>query len=199
MGMDLNRVLFSPAIRRAATPISVVSPEPCASDLFMKNTPRAAKMADKIADLPIDQEANEAELRSAGLKVTMPRMKILSLLENMSVRHVSAEDVYRMLLDAGEDIGLATVYRVLTQFEQAGLVQRQYFDTGHSVFELERGEHHDHLLCLRCGKVEEFVDDTIERRQDKIADDRGWELTNHNLVLQGVCPSCLKAQSKRRR
>jgi len=165
----------------------------------MKNTPRAAKMADKIADLPIDQEANEAELRSAGLKVTMPRMKILSLLENMSVRHVSAEDVYRMLLDAGEDIGLATVYRVLTQFEQAGLVQRQYFDTGHSVFELERGEHHDHLLCLRCGKVEEFVDDTIERRQDKIADDRGWELTNHNLVLQGVCPSCLKAQSKRRR
>lgn len=104
-----------------------------------------------------------------------------------------------MLLDVGEDIGLATVYRVLTQFEQAGLVQRQYFDTGHSVFELERGEHHDHLLCLRCGKVEEFMDETIERRQDKIANERGWELTNHNLVLQGVCPSCLKGQSKRRR
>lgn len=123
------------------------------------------------------------ELRKAGLKVTLPRVKILQILENSQQRHLSAEDVYKALLDAGEDVGLATVYRVLMQFESAGLVVRHNFDGGHSVFELERGEHHDHMVCVETGKVIEFHDEQIEALQDKIADEHGYEITGHDLVL----------------
>lgn len=125
------------------------------------------------------------ELRKAGLKVTLPRVKILQFLEQSPQRHLSAEDVYKALLDAGDDVGLATVYRVLTQFEQAGLVERHNFDGGHSVFELDDGEHHDHLVCLETGKVVEFHSDKIERLQDEIAKELGYELTGHSLVLYG--------------
>lgn len=123
------------------------------------------------------------ELRKAGLKVTLPRVKILQILENSSERHLSAEDVYKALLEAGDDVGLATVYRVLTQFEGAGLVERHNFDSGHSVFELDSGEHHDHMVCVESGKVIEFHNDEIERLQEEIADKHGYELTGHNLVL----------------
>ena len=123
------------------------------------------------------------ELRKAGLKVTLPRVKILQLLENANEQHLSAEDVYKMLLDAGEDVGLATVYRVLTQFESAGLVIRHNFDGGHSVFELDRGDHHDHMVCTDTGKVIEFHNDEIEKLQQQIAEEHGYELTGHSLVL----------------
>lgn len=123
------------------------------------------------------------ELRNAGLKVTLPRVKILQILENSNQHHLSAEDVYKALLEAGEDVGLATVYRVLTQFEDAGLVERHNFDGGHSVFELDRGDHHDHMVCVETGKVVEFHDEEIERLQEKIADEHGYEITGHNLVL----------------
>ncbi|MCG8081693.1 MAG: ferric iron uptake transcriptional regulator, partial [Candidatus Thiodiazotropha taylori] len=125
------------------------------------------------------------DIRKAGLKVTLPRVKILELLENSAQRHVSAEDVYKMLLEKGEEIGLATVYRVLTQFESAGLVTRHNFEGGHAVFELERGNHHDHLVCVVCGKVEEFVDSTIENRQKEIAKDHGFEIVDHSLIIYG--------------
>ncbi|MBV2093102.1 MAG: ferric iron uptake transcriptional regulator [Candidatus Thiodiazotropha sp. (ex. Lucinisca nassula)] len=132
------------------------------------------------------------DIRKAGLKVTLPRVKILELLENSAQRHVSAEDVYKMLLEKGEEIGLATVYRVLTQFESAGLVTRHNFEGGHAVFELERGNHHDHLVCVVCGKVEEFVDSTIENRQKEIAKDHGFEIVDHSLIIYGHCrnPKC---------
>ncbi len=135
---------------------------------------------------------NDQEIREAGLKVTVPRVKILQLLENSTERHVSAEDVYRMLLEANEDIGLATVYRVLTQFETAGLVDRHNFEDGYSVFELNSGTHHDHIVCIKCGKVEEFVDKTIEKRQTEIAKERGFEIGDHELVIYGKCtnPEC---------
>jgi len=123
------------------------------------------------------------ELRKAGLKVTLPRVKILQLLENASEQHLSAEDVYKMLLEAGEDVGLATVYRVLTQFESAGLVMRHNFDGGHSVFELDRGDHHDHMVCTDSGKVIEFHNEQIEELQHQIAEEHGYELTGHSLVL----------------
>lgn len=125
------------------------------------------------------------ELRKAGLKVTLPRVKILQILEaaEKSAQHLSAEDVYRALLDAGEDVGLATVYRVLTQFESAGLVIRHNFETGHSVFELAKGEHHDHMVCLSSGDVIEFHDEVIEQRQQQIAAEHGYEIVNHSLVL----------------
>ncbi len=131
-----------------------------------------------------------SELRKAGLKVTLPRMKILDILETTSSRHQSAEDVYKALLETGEDIGLATVYRVLTQFEAAGLVNRHHFEGGHSVFELNEGSHHDHILCVKCGKVDEFIDDTIEKRQKAIAADLGYELTDHCLYMYGICKDC---------
>lgn len=127
------------------------------------------------------------DIRKAGLKVTLPRVKILEILETSDARHVSAEDVYKQLLANGEDIGLATVYRVLTQFESAGLVERHQFDGGHSVFELNRGSHHDHIVCIRCGKVEEFIDDSIEQRQHEIAADKGFEIADHSLVIYGEC------------
>ena len=123
------------------------------------------------------------ELRKAGLKVTPPRVKILQILESAEEKHMSAEDVYKALLDAEEDVGLATVYRVLTQFESAGLVVRHNFDGGHSVFELSRGEHHDHMVCMESGEVVEFVDEEIERRQRAIADQHGFEIVDHNLVI----------------
>jgi Fur family ferric uptake transcriptional regulator len=129
----------------------------------------------------------DQEIRNAGLKVTAPRVKILELLERSDEQHVSAEDVYKMLLAANEDIGLATVYRVLTQFEEAGLVEKHHFEDGYSVFELNKGEHHDHIVCVTCGRVEEFVDDTIENRQKKIADDLGFQISEHELVIYGKC------------
>ena len=132
-----------------------------------------------------------SELRKAGLKVTLPRMKILDILESSgSVRHQSAEDVYKALLDSGEDIGLATVYRVLTQFESAGLVKRHHFEGGHSVFELNQGSHHDHILCVKCGRVDEFVDEIIEQRQKDIAKELGYEMTDHCLYMYGICSKC---------
>jgi Fur family ferric uptake transcriptional regulator len=123
------------------------------------------------------------ELRKAGLKVTLPRIKILQILESSEQRHLSAEDVYKELLDASEDVGLATVYRVLTQFESAGLVERHNFDGGHSVFELDRGDHHDHMVCIETGKVIEFHNEQIEDLQEKVATEHGYELTGHSLVL----------------
>ena len=125
------------------------------------------------------------ELRKAGLKVTLPRVKILQILESSELgpQHLSAEDVYRALLAAGEDVGLATVYRVLTQFETAGLVTRHHFETGHSVFELAKGEHHDHMVCVASGDVVEFADPIIEQRQREIAAEHGFELVDHSLVL----------------
>jgi len=123
------------------------------------------------------------ELRKAGLKVTLPRVKILSILESNPDAHMSAEDVYRSLIDAGEDVGLATVYRVLTQFESAGLVERHNFDGGHSVFELARGEHHDHMVDVDSGTVIEFSNEQIERLQHEIAEEHGFELVDHSLVL----------------
>ncbi len=125
------------------------------------------------------------ELRKVGLKVTLPRVKILQILESAdaATQHMSAEDVYRALLDAGEDVGLATVYRVLTQFESAGLVTRHNFETGHSVFELAKGEHHDHMVCMESGEVIEFLDPVIEKRQHELAEEHGYELVDHSLVL----------------
>ncbi|HKS94487.1 MAG TPA: ferric iron uptake transcriptional regulator [Gammaproteobacteria bacterium] len=136
------------------------------------------------------------ELRNAGLKVTLPRVKILEILENSALRHMSAEDMYKALLDSGEDIGLATVYRVLTQFETAGLVTRHHFEGGHSVFELNQGTHHDHIVCVKCGRVDEFVDSEIEKRQKQIASAKGYEITDHSLYLYGVCPECRKTLNK---
>lgn len=123
------------------------------------------------------------ELRKAGLKITLPRLKILEILENASNRHLSAEDIYKDLLDSGEEIGLATVYRVLTQFEAAGLVTRHNFEGGHSVFELDDGEHHDHMVCVETGEVIEFTSDEIERLQHDVAEKHGFELIDHSLVL----------------
>lgn len=124
-----------------------------------------------------------SELRKAGLKITLPRVKILQILETSNQRHLSAEDVYKVLLEADEDVGLATVYRVLTQFESAGLVERHNFDGGHSVFELDRGEHHDHMVCVETGKVVEFHNEQIELLQKQIAEEHGYELVEHKLVL----------------
>ena len=123
------------------------------------------------------------ELRKAGLKVTLPRVKILNMLESADDHHMSAEDVYKALLDAGEDVGLATVYRVLTQFESAGLVLRHNFEGGHAVFEMATDDHHDHMVCAQSGKVIEFCDPIIERRQHEIAEEHGFELIDHSLTL----------------
>lgn len=123
------------------------------------------------------------DLRNAGLKVTLPRLKILEILESNSMRHMSAEDVYKLLLTEEADIGLATIYRVLTQFEQAGLVKRHHFEGGHAVFELERGDHHDHMVDVDSGKVVEFVSPEIERLQHEIAEKHGYEIIGHSLVM----------------
>jgi Fur family transcriptional regulator, ferric uptake regulator len=130
---------------------------------------------------------NPSELKASGLKATLPRLKILQIFQSSSVRHLSAEDVYKILLADNMDVGLATVYRVLTQFEQAGLLSRNHFETGKAVFELNEGSHHDHLVCLDCGRVEEFFDDEIERRQKQVAEGRGFALAEHALALYGHC------------
>ncbi len=127
------------------------------------------------------------DLKNAGLKATAPRLKIINLFETSRVRHLSAEDVYRQLLSEGLDIGLATVYRVLTQFEQAGLLARHHFESGKAVFELNEGHHHDHLVCMHCGRVEEFYDPEIEKRQNKVARERGYEIKEHALYLYAEC------------
>ena len=126
-------------------------------------------------------------LRTMGLKATLPRLRILSLFENTVTQHLSAEDVYRSLISEGEDIGLATVYRVLTQFEQAGVLKRHHFESGKAVFELNRGDHHDHLVCIQCGHVGEFYDEEIENRQTQIAKDRGFVIREHSLSLYVEC------------
>lgn len=137
-------------------------------------------------------ELSSKELKKAGLKVTLPRMKILDMLQEHENLHMTAEDIYKALLNSGEEIGLATVYRVLTQFESAGLVKRHYFEGGQSVFEFNQGDHHDHIVCLQCGRIEEFYDEVIEQRQQAIADRSGFELSDHCLILYGNCtkPNC---------
>ncbi|MDP6653698.1 MAG: ferric iron uptake transcriptional regulator [Gammaproteobacteria bacterium] len=132
------------------------------------------------------------ELRKAGLKVTLPRVKILQILENSTTKHLSAEDVYKALIEADEDIGLATVYRVLTQFESAGLVTRHHFEGGTSVFEMSTVEHHDHIVCDICGSVEEFFDEVIEKQQEKITGKVGFKITGHSLYIYGICKRCQK-------
>ena len=131
------------------------------------------------------------DLKSAGLKATVPRLKIINLFETSDVRHLTAEDVYRVLLAEGVDIGLATVYRVLTQFEQAGLLVRHHFEGGKAVYDLNEGGHHDHLVCLQCGRVEEFYDSEIEKRQQRVAKERGFAIHDHQLYLYA---DCIKAQ-----
>lgn len=130
------------------------------------------------------------DLREVGLKATLPRVKILEIMERSEVRHLSAEDIYKALLEEGEDVGIATIYRVLTQFESAGLVTRHHFEGGISVFELNHGEHHDHILCIKCGKVEEFIDNVIEQRQRDIAKKAGFSMTDHSLNIYGICEDC---------
>ena len=130
---------------------------------------------------------DSSDLRNAGLKVTLPRLKILDILADGTARHMSAEDMYKKLLVSNEDIGLATVYRVLTQFEAAGLVTRHHFEGGMAVFELNHGEHHDHIVCVDCGRVEEFMDGGIEERQHAVAKRLGFEISDHALILYGHC------------
>jgi Fur family transcriptional regulator, ferric uptake regulator len=131
--------------------------------------------------------SNPSDLKNIGLKATLPRLKILDLFEQSDKRHMTAEEVYRLLSDEGQDIGLATVYRVLTQFEQAGLLIRHHFDSDKAVFELNQGDHHDHLVCLQCGKVEEFMDSEIEKRQHRIARERGFAIHDHSLQIYADC------------
>jgi Fur family ferric uptake transcriptional regulator len=131
-----------------------------------------------------------SDLKKAGLKITTPRLKILQILENTKEHHLSAEEIYRMLIEADEDIGLATVYRVLTQFQETGLVVRHHFEEGHSVFELADGAHHDHLVCIKCNKVREFMDEVIEERQRFMAEQAGFTITDHSLTIYGFCENC---------
>ena len=130
------------------------------------------------------------ELRKAGLKVTLPRVKILQIMESSEIKHLSAEDVYKALIEADEDVGLATVYRVLTQFESAGLVMRHHIEGGSSVFELTTIDHHDHIVCQTCGSVEEFYDEVIESQQEMIAEKYGFRITDHSMYLYGICKDC---------
>lgn len=134
--------------------------------------------------------SNNDELKKAGLKVTLPRLKILQILEKAAEHHLSAEGIYRELLDSGEDIALATVYRVLTQFEEAGLIIRHHFEGDLAVYELDHGDHHDHLVCVKCGAVEEFIDNVIEQRQQEIAKQAGFSITDHSLNIYGICKNC---------
>lgn len=131
------------------------------------------------------------DLKTAGLKVTLPRTKILQILEASESQHLSAEEIYKKLIDQNDDVGLATVYRVLTQFESAGLVIRHHFGDGRSVFELDQGEHHDHLVCINCGKVSEFLDETIEERQAIISKENNFHMTYHSLYIYGLCAQCV--------
>ncbi len=140
--------------------------------------------------------SNIDELKSTGLKATLPRLKILEIFHGAKIRHMTAEDVYRVLLEENSDIGLATVYRVLMQFEQAGLLIRSNFESGKAVFELNEGQHHDHLICLSCGRVEEFFDAEIEKRQQIVARTKGWLLQDHAMSLYGHCTDCASRTSK---
>jgi Fur family ferric uptake transcriptional regulator len=140
--------------------------------------------------------SNPSDLKNIGLKATLPRLKILDLFEQSDKRHMTAEEIYRLLSDEGQDIGLATVYRVLTQFEQAGLLIRHHFDSDKAVFELNQGDHHDHLVCLQCGKVEEFFDAEIEKRQTRIAKERGFAIHDHSLQIYA---DCIKANCPNRK
>ena len=130
---------------------------------------------------------DQKDLKNAGLKATLPRLKVLSLFENSKERHLSAEDIYKVMINSGEDVGLATVYRVLTQFEQAGLLIRHHFESGKAVFELNEGTHHDHIVCVKCGRVEEFYDAEIEKRQQEAAESRGFKMQEHSLMIYGIC------------
>lgn len=132
-------------------------------------------------------------LKEAGLKATTPRIRILEILESGADQHFSAENIFSHLRDRGEDIGLATVYRVLTQFEEAGIVCRHRFEDGRAIYEINTGEHHDHIVCLQCGKVEEFVDELIEKRQREIAEKAGFDMTDHCLYIYGLCADCKSA------
>ncbi len=139
---------------------------------------------------------NIDELKSTGLKATLPRLKILEIFQTGAQRHMTAEDVFRVLLDERSDIGLATVYRVLTQFEQAGILIRSNFESGKAVYELNEGQHHDHFVCTSCGKVEEFYDPDIEKRQNLIAKAKGWVIQDHSMALYGHCAECASRASK---
>lgn len=132
------------------------------------------------------------ELKEVGLKVTHPRMKVLAILEHAKNPHLSAEEIHNTLVENKEEIGLATVYRVLTQFHEAGIVKRHNFENGHSVFELNQGEHHDHLVCIKCGRIEEFIDEVIEARQKSIAQKANFQITDHSLNIYGICGACNK-------
>jgi Fur family ferric uptake transcriptional regulator len=149
-------------------------------------------MSDSLKEIGARTSMDNSNLKKAGLKVTLPRLKILEILEQSPDHHLSAEDIFKVLMESGEEIGLATVYRVLTQFEEAGLVARHNFEGGQSVFELDHGEHHDHLVCVKCGRVEEFVDNVIEKRQEEIASGAGFTITDHSLNIYGICPRCQK-------
>ena len=140
---------------------------------------------------------NIEELKSTGLKATLPRLKILEIFQGGKQRHMTAEDVFRVLLDERSDIGLATVYRVLTQFEQAGILLRSNFESGKAVYELNEGQHHDHFVCTSCGKVEEFYDPEIEKRQLLIAKDMGWTIQDHSMSLYGQGADCAKKSTQR--
>lgn len=146
---------------------------------------------------------DQQQLRNAGLKVTLPRVKVLEILHSHQAgeehEHLTAEDIYRELIDSGSQIGLATVYRVLSQFEEAGLVHRHHFEGGQAMFELAEGKHHDHIVCVQCGKIEEFVDDVIEDRQQKIANQRDFDLRDHSLVLYANCLRCDKDEQEKRK
>lgn len=133
---------------------------------------------------------NAQDLKSAGLKATLPRLKILEILEISKNHHMSAEDIYRTLIMQNEEVSVATIYRVLTQFEEAGIVNKLNFDNVQSMFELSNSKHHDHLLCIKCGKIDEFTDDTIEQRQHDIANKYNYKLTDHCLYLYGLCNNC---------
>ncbi|MDO4879054.1 MAG: ferric iron uptake transcriptional regulator [Neisseria sp.] len=141
-------------------------------------------------------DSNIAQLKDSGLKVTGPRLKILDLFESRPDDHMSAEDVYRVLLENGVEIGVATIYRVLTQFEQAGILLRHHFETGKAVYELNTGGHHDHIVCVKCGNVAEFHNEEIEKLQDKIATENGYRIVDHALYMYGVCGKCQKKEKR---
>lgn len=138
---------------------------------------------------------NIDELKSTGLKATLPRLKILEVFQTGAQRHMTAEDVFRVLLEDRSDIGLATVYRVLTQFEQAGILLRSNFESGKAIYELNEGQHHDHFVCTTCGKVEEFYDPEIEKRQQIVAKAKGWVVEDHSMALYGLCANCARARN----
>jgi len=159
--------------------------------------PAPAVVAAQLAVSAKDPDMkNIDELKSTGLKATLPRLKILEIFQTGAQRHMTAEDVFRVLLDERSDIGLATVYRVLTQFEQAGILIRSNFESGKAVYELNEGQHHDHFVCTSCGKVEEFYDPDIEKRQNLIAKAKGWVIQDHSMALYGQCAECASRPSK---